>query len=494
MALFEVQLAVALRAFLAHGRDGNRGIPTYDCPVGARGQFDKVVASLAASIVLLAGLGVASAIRESAQRSPQSDGTREVAEVEGSTTSTSAPLPAAEKSLEPSIAGPASPALGAALDSVWRQTPGGCLSVAGGGRMLYEANAAHAVAPASAIKVLTASAALDTLGEDTALTTTVRSGTPDSAGRVAGDLWIVGGGDPLLGATAWARATERSDAFTSLEALADRAVSAGLKSIEGRVVGDESRYDSVRYVDSWPDRLIEDGEAGPLSALTVNGGFREWGHPGVPFENPPLAAAELFAELLAQRGVRIGGSAATGLAPPEASELASVVSGSVRDLVQRMLRESENGIAELLVKEIGLRSTGVGSTTAGVRGVVGSLARRGHPVSGSTVADGSGLSDADRVSCRLLTSVIATGSDDLIAGLPLAGRDGTLERRFIGTPASGRLRAKTGSLDGVAALTGTVQTEAGTVLSFAYIVNRLPHHDSGRRLQDALAVALASTS
>ena len=392
----------------------------------------------------------------------------------------------------PAVVADATSPLRVALDSVWRQTPAGCLSVAAGGQALYEANAGEAMAPASTIKVLTAAAALEVLGEDTVLTTTARSVAPDSAGRVAGDLWIVGGGDPLLGTTAWARTTERAGDFTSLEMLADRVVAAGVKRVDGRVVGDESRYDSERYVESWPDRFIEDGEAGPLSALTVNGGFREWGHPGVAFEDPPVEAASLFIELLRARGVLVAGGPAGGPVSPDTTELASVVSATVGDLTRRMLRESENGIAELLVKEIGLKSERPGTTASGVRGVVASLDRRGLPVSRSTIADGSGLSEANRVSCDLLTSVVAGGDERLLAGLAVAARDGTLERRFVGTPVAGRLRAKTGSLDGVAALTGTVRSEAGNSLAFTYIVNGLPHNESGRSLQDALATALVT--
>src|SRR3546814_12354737 len=100
--------------------------------------------------------------------------------------------------------------------------------------------------------------------------------------------------------------------FRSLDVLADRVVAAGVRRVEGRVVGDESRYDAERYVDTWPDRLIADGEVGPLSALTVNDGFLIWGHPGVPFDDPPTDAAVVFAELLAARGVSFPAPAAAG--------------------------------------------------------------------------------------------------------------------------------------------------------------------------------------
>src|SRR3546814_18316135 len=86
--------------------------------------------------------------------------------------------------------------------------------------------------------------------------------------------------------------------FRSLDVLADRVVAAGVRRVEGRVVGDERRYDAERYVDTWPDRLIADGEVGPLSALTDNDGFLIWGHPGVRFDDLHTQAVVGFATLL----------------------------------------------------------------------------------------------------------------------------------------------------------------------------------------------------
>lgn len=458
-----------------------------------RGAGRGVTAAIAAAISLVGGLGIAVAVRPASPDAVDRSGPGQAVSPAPSpaTTSTTAPEavpPVAESQsqLVPDTA------LKLALDAVWSRTPRGCLTVADRGQVLYAANPEAAVAPASVIKMLTASAALDLLDENEVLKTQVRSAAVGPGGVIAGDVWLVGGGDPLLGTADWATATERGD-VTSLETLADRVVAAGVSAIDGRVVGDESRYDALRYVDSWPPRLIQDGEIGPMSALEVNGGFRTLGHPGEPFADPPSAAAGVLTELLLQRGVRVQGGAAAGQAPPEARELAAVESAPVGRLVQTMLRESDNMVAELLVKEIGLRSAGVGSTSAGVQAVAQSLQRQGLPVGGTTVADGSGLSDDDRVTCRLLASLLSQAEESLIGGLPLAARDGTLERRFVGTPVAGRMRAKTGSLDGIASLAGTVQTAAGNRLTFAYVVNGLPVGDSGRKLQDALAAALVGS-
>ena len=91
---------------------------------------------------------------------------------------------------------------------------------------------------------------------------------------ITGDVWLVGGGDPLLATQDYVHTFRRPpEPVTSLEALADGVVAAGVTQITGRVVGDESRYDTQRYVASWPARYIRAPEIGPMSALSVNDGF-----------------------------------------------------------------------------------------------------------------------------------------------------------------------------------------------------------------------------
>ena len=375
---------------------------------------------------------------------------------------------------------------------IWTQTPEGCISVVAGETTLYAANLDAEVVPASVTKLLTAVAALDTLGADTRLRTSVRASGPRVGGVVTGDLWLVGGGDPVLGTNAWAsQMARRASSYTSLDTLADRVVAAGVRRVSGRVVGDETRYDAVRYVDTWPERLVTDGEVGPLSALVVNDGFRVRGHPGVPFGDPPAEAARLFARLLADRGVTVTGRPAAGTAVAEAVDIAMTDSPPVAELVHAMLRDSDNGTAELLLKEIGFRTFGVGSTAAGARGLEDALRRGGVSMDGVSIADGSGLSDAARLTCRAVTGLLTRRSPDLYPRLPVGGRDGTLARRFVDI--GGAIRAKTGSLDGMAALAGYAENASGATLSFAYIVNGLPDGASARRLKDELARAIVST-
>jgi D-alanyl-D-alanine carboxypeptidase/D-alanyl-D-alanine-endopeptidase (penicillin-binding protein 4) len=157
-----------------------------------------------------------------------------------------------------------------------------------------------------------------------------------------------------------------------------------------------------------------------------------------------------------------------------------------------MLRESDNGTAELLLKEVGLRHEGEGSTAAGA-GTVHDVLREDAVPDGTTVADGSGLSEAARLTCRAVTALLATRSDDLFPRLPVAARDGTLARRFVDSSVAGRLRAKTGTLDGVEALAGYAENTGGVTLAFSFIINGLPRGASGRPLQDAVAEVLVGT-
>ena len=401
-------------------------------------------------------------------------------------TSSTAPAPPSER-------------LAAELGELWRRTPGGCLGVAVGGRTVFAERADEPVAPASTLKVVTAATALARIGANERLTTTVVSAAPvPDDGIVPGDLWLVGGGDPVLATGAWAAARSQPPALhTPLDALADAVVARGVRVVEGRVLGDESRYDAVRSVPTWSQHVKDSNEVGPLSALTVNDGFRSWsGEHGDPFPDAPSGAAAALLDLLVARGVQIRGGAGAGTAPPGPAVLARQQSPEVGALVQAMLRDSDNGTAELLLKELGLRALREGSTAAGALAVLDVLRAMGLPTAGVRIVDGSGLDDTNRATCGFFLALLATiPGDGVVAdGLPVAARTGTLERRFVGTPVAGRLRAKTGSLDGVAALVGYAGPSAGRSIAFAYVVEGIASDAAGRRLYEELATRLVAAS
>lgn len=179
-----------------------------------------------------------------------------------------------------------------------------------------------------------------------------------------------------------------------------------------------------------------------------------------------------------------------GVAPAGAALLGEVRSPPVERLVEMMLSYSDNVLAETLARQVALAAGRPTSFAGAVEAVRTTLTIAGLDVRGLTLTDASGLSTSDRVPPALLGAVLlrATGGDvgrGLLSGLPVAGYDGTLDERFTDTDADGEVRAKTGTLDGVSALAGVVQTVDGRLLVFAIMADAVP---SGGRYdaEDAL--------
>ena len=167
------------------------------------------------------------------------------------------------------------------------------------------------------------------------------------------------------------------------------------------------------------------------------------------------------------------GEAASGRAPAKLATILDVPSLTVREIVDEMLTFSDNNTAELMLKELGFHRSNSGTTAAGVSVVRDELARAGIPLTGFEEVDGSGLDRGDRVTCTLLAAILTTdGVAGSIAGaLPVAARTGTLSERYHGSPAAGKVRAKTGTLKDVTALSGWVHTDPGADVAFSYLLN-----------------------
>jgi serine-type D-Ala-D-Ala carboxypeptidase/endopeptidase (penicillin-binding protein 4) len=218
-----------------------------------------------------------------------------------------------------------------------------------------------------------------------------------------------------------------------------------------------------------------------LSALLVNEGMARWPAQYVsrrnlePAPDPVIHAATVLTRLLTERGVAVVGPPVAGPAPTGATERAAITSPPLSSVVRAVNGWSNNTAAELVLKEIDHATGGTGSTAGGSAVVSATLTAAGAPVAGVRVNDGSGLDEGDRVTCTLLEDVLrrAGSPSDLSASLAVAGVDGTLRERFVGSPAQGLVRAKTGTLRSVTALSGyaTSATEPGTDLLFSYVVN-----------------------
>jgi D-alanyl-D-alanine carboxypeptidase/D-alanyl-D-alanine-endopeptidase (penicillin-binding protein 4) len=370
-----------------------------------------------------------------------------------------------------SIRAAVQPSLDAAL-------PDTCIIITDHGRKVVDFGT-KTTDPASTVKLLTAVAVLETLDPDGHLRTSVRAGSAPRAGVVDGDLYMVGGGDPVLTTAGYEISfTNRDQLHDDLGQLADSIVAAGVREVRGGIVGDDSRYDQQRWVATWPTRYQNQGFVGPLSALTVNDG--QTGYSRSPDDatknrvpgDPPALAAETLRTMLVQRGVEVGGGASAGRAPNGTTEVAGLDSASIRDLVGQMLAESDDTTAELLTKELGLAVSGEGTTAAGTKAIVDRLTADGLPVDGLVLNDGSGLDEGNRLGCGLLSAILdRAGPDSELAKLlPVAGENGTLRPRMRRTPAQGQVYAKTGTLDHVNALAGFARTSGGTPLTFVYSV------------------------
>jgi D-alanyl-D-alanine carboxypeptidase/D-alanyl-D-alanine-endopeptidase (penicillin-binding protein 4) len=348
---------------------------------------------------------------------------------------------------------------------------GSCLLIESGDQVVAESAPDTVVIPASNEKLLIAAAALDVLGPDHRFRTELRSSAP-VGGVVPGSVYLVGGGDPVL-RTAGVPDPLRYPAFntTALEDLADQLVGVGITQIDGDIVGDGSRYDDEFRVPTWSDQIPK-GEGGPYDALLVNDGLLS----GSYALDPSRAAARVFLDLLIARGITVNGAAANAVAPADAglTTLALIESLPLTDVLVEMLHTSDNTTAEMLLKEIGYAALGAGTRQAGLDTVRATLERWGVPLDGVVLADGSGLSRDNRVTCSMLAALVADTpvSAQLSDLLPAAGRDGTLRETLLGTPAEGHMLAKTGTLTDVKALTGTQPGSDSASLAFSLVLNR----------------------
>jgi serine-type D-Ala-D-Ala carboxypeptidase/endopeptidase (penicillin-binding protein 4) len=224
----------------------------------------------------------------------------------------------------------------------------------------------------------------------------------------------------------------------------------------------------------------------------------------VTVEDPPLYAAAVFTALLRERGVRVERPPTVMTAPVGARLVDEIRSPPLAEIVRDMNKFSDNLIAETLLKQLGVRE--MDRTPAGGIGGRGEavlrafLSRCGVGRPALAPADGSGLSRQNLVSPRNLVRLLAAmdrhpARAAFFDSLPVAGVDGTLRRRMVGTPAQGAVRAKTGTLTHVTALSGIVTTRSGERLAFSILTNNYPGPlaaaSGPRAMEDAIAVALA---
>ena len=401
-------------------------------------------------------------------------------------------LPATDVSPQ-TTAPPVDPALDAALTAALRSKALGTdvtvsvLDVASG-KVLVGRGDTRPQQPASSLKVLTAVTVLQTYGADARLTTAAVTGATPS------EVVLVGGGDatltraPASTVSLPAGQAARPASMAALAAATATALKAeGLTRVT--LKADDTLFTGPRTAEGWPASYVASGVVSPVSALSVDGG-RTGAAVRTRDADPALAAARYVAQRLAAAGVTVTGTVGRGSAPASAVALASVQSPTMADLVERMLTQSDDDLAEALAHLAGAKAGGSASFVGGVAATTSVLTSLGVPTEGVRLSDGSGLSAVDHVPALTMVRTLAAAATDAPAsgqdtgvlwpttsGLPVAGVTGTLADRFA-TPgtSSGRgvVRAKTGTLTGVNSLSGLVRDRQGRLLAFSFIADGSP--------------------
>jgi D-alanyl-D-alanine carboxypeptidase/D-alanyl-D-alanine-endopeptidase (penicillin-binding protein 4) len=342
--------------------------------------------------------------------------------------------------------------------------------------------------PASVEKLYTATAALELMGPEATLTTTVLgTGHPGAKGRWEGSLYIRGGGDPTFGSASFVSSHYGGQGATVTK-LAALVKAAGVREVTGSVNGDESWFDSLRGEPASGYAFDPDLE-GDLSGLAFNRGAT--GSQSGAHAPAAYAALQLRGALRAEGITVHGGSAA--VAPAGATVVASEISPNLNNLLGLTLPPSDNFFAETLLKDIGARFGSAGTTNAGTRVVRTTIAHDFglHPY----MLDGSGLSHSDHTTPKqvveLLIKLAPTPLGTILReDLAIAGHTGTLSERMRHTPASGRCQAKTGTLIGVSNLAGYCESEGGDILAFAFFTDGIETYEA-HTIQDNMTITLA---
>jgi len=408
---------------------------------------------------------------------------------------------------------PTSSGLGSALSSLLSSPALGSGVAAvvadASGKIVYSLDGSDMTAPASTEKVATAIAALDVLGPGARFRTRVVSGAGSS-------IVLVGGGDPTLAAGA-APSPDYPQPAT-LKDLAAQAAGA-LKAQHRRQVKlsyDTSLYTGPGMAPGWPSSYVTSGDVTQITSLEVDQGrltrsdAPEDADDPVNFRprsaDPVSVAVSAFEGFLTSDGIRVEGTPSPGTAPARAAVLGSVSSPALPAMIEWMMAESNNVIAENLARHVAI-AMGDPASFAGAAAAETAVLRRLGAGPQVQLVDGSGLSPEDRIApdtlIRLLTIAASPQHPTLrpaATGMPVAGFSGTLsagQSVFGGIrgPARGVVRAKTGNLTTVAALAGFAYDSDGRLLEFVFNAAHVPRpaalQMAANTINDA-AAALAS--
>jgi len=410
------------------------------------------------------------------------------------------------------------------------------------GKVIAEVNETRSVVPASTQKLITTATAVNLLGADYRFTTRLEySGNIDAQGNLNGSLYIKGFGDPTLGSPLMEGLPSHEKVMDDLAIAVQRAGISRIKgqiigdatAFESGAYGRTWQWEDMgNYygVGAWGLNLHENlhyltfrqqpnlGQRPPIEKVapevpglqftnelktaargtgdnayifgapyqfdryvrgTIPAGSGEFTIKGsVP--NPPLWAAQLLKQRLEAIGITAGGAASLISAPPVTGRrvLYTHTSPMLRKIIERANMKSVNLYCEAMLKALPIYKGEQGSTEDGLELLSEHWKSKGINTDGVRLQDGSGLSEANRVTtlfmAQLLAKMAASGGTNFEAfyeSIPVAGRSGSMKNRLKGTAAEGRLRAKSGTLESVRGLAGYARNAGGELLAYALIAN-----------------------
>ena len=349
------------------------------------------------------------------------------------------------------------------------------------GDTLYALNPRKLVMPASNMKVITGAVALHLLGPDFRFRTTfaVRC----AAGRSScSELLVSGRGDPTISGRF------HPDALTPLRAVGDSLRARGVAAFTGPLVASGDAFPGSIHGYGWEnDDLGEDYGAG-IDDLVFNDGLEAvemltGSGPAIESRNPAADPRQAYLKALSvalrQRGITHEGilTSDSGRAATVPAETLFVMqSPPLREILGAMLKPSQNQIAEIILRTIGLERTGVGRADSGAAVVRRQLREWGADSMEFSIRDGSGLSRHNYVTPATMVRVLSVmqqhpHSSVFYDALPAVGVSGTVQSWLRGTSAEGNAHGKTGTLGSVRAFSGYVRTAGGSTLIYSFIAN-----------------------
>lgn len=354
------------------------------------------------------------------------------------------------------------------------------------GEVLWEVGAESPVVPASILKLVTARAALRVLGPEFRFSTHVVEGSQP------GDVWLVGGGDPTLtrtrpGATTYY--TNPASVADLVGHVIDARGDAPASEAFARLGIDTSRYDAFpEWNDTWRPNAAALGFVAPVTALMVDGGRLAPAERLSQRSTDPVGqATNAFVRQLAERTGFWRTDVITGKAPSGARVIAEVSSPPLSVLIDQMIRDSDNQIAEALIREVALALSVDSFDVATREGFDTSIF---DVIPRFFADDGSGLSQENVMTPAFATLFLVDLFADsemgvVIDALPRPGKPGSLVQRFVGLDESWPdISGKTGSLIGVRSLAGVI--DGGDPLVYSLFVTGPEVDDQSREIIDRL--------